>query len=96
MRRWHEEREMMLRRWRFEIAIHEGWPIASLHPIPPVVCDDSCHCYLGPGFFRDRHPLDCGRSQCGVCHTKPIVYRAEKKRERRKAMEREWIASEGW
>lgn len=21
-----------------------------------------------PGRFRKRHPLDCGRSRCGLCH----------------------------
>lgn len=22
-----------------------------------------------PGRFRKRHPLDCGRTQCGLCHS---------------------------
>lgn len=97
MRRWHSERDLMLRRWRFEIALHEwGWSFGSLHPLPPVVCEGSCHCYAGCGFFRNSHPLDCGRSNCGICHVKHVVYRAEKKRERREAWRREWDAAEGW
>lgn len=78
MRRWHEERELMLRRWRHEIAQHgghpgwrcgghswresgrwwwgDGWLLA---PIPPVdVCEDDCHCFRGPGYFRKRRPFE--------------------------------------
>jgi hypothetical protein len=66
----------MLRRWRLEIADHEyGLNVRGFRnyasydqaPLPPIVCDDSCHCYLGPGFFRKRHPRDCGRPRCGLC-----------------------------
>lgn len=81
MRRWHEERHLMLRRWRQEIAIHgghDGWKCGwngncgeFLAPIPPVVAcaDDHCHCFAGPGFFRKRAPLDCGNTRCGICHS---------------------------
>jgi hypothetical protein len=96
VRRWHTERDLMLRRWRFEIAIHEypAWPHGGLAPIPPVICDDSCHCYRGCGFFRDRHPLDCGRPRCGCCHAGKWDRRRQN--DLREAIDREWDASGGW
>jgi hypothetical protein len=73
LKRWHEERDLMLRRWRLEIAEHERWdkgyPHMYLAPLPPDSCDvDKCHCYRGPGYFRKRHPFDCGNTRCGLCH----------------------------
>lgn len=85
MYRWHSERDLMLRRWRLEIASHEyssrqgrpGFRRYALRmdqaPLPPVVCDDSCHCYLGPGFFRKRHPYDCGKTRCYWCHPEKLL-----------------------
>ena len=81
MRRWHAERELMLRRWRNEIAAHgghSGWRLKGRHsfngwleaPVPPPACDlDTCHCFLGPGFFRKRKPFDCGNPRCELCHS---------------------------
>jgi hypothetical protein len=75
VRRWHEERPLMLRRWRQEIAIHEAWlgagetgySYCALAPLPPT-SDEKCHCYRGPGFLRKRKPHDCGNPRCGCCH----------------------------
>jgi hypothetical protein len=72
MRRWHQERDLMLRRWRQEIAKHEassdeGYPYAALAPVPPTGVQ-GCHCYRGMGTMRKRSPWDCGNPRCGVCH----------------------------
>lgn len=80
MYRWHRgcERNLMLRRWRAEIAEHESWALGgrtypngnyawgrwSMAPLPPIICDDSCHCYKGPGFFRKNRPFGCSCSMC--------------------------------
>jgi hypothetical protein len=54
----------MLRRWQHEIANHGGHagyrvdPLGNSWlkvPVPPIVCEDSCHCFAGPGFFRLDH-----------------------------------------
>ncbi|HYZ76203.1 MAG TPA: hypothetical protein VE596_02405 [Gaiellaceae bacterium] len=69
MKRWHQERALMLRRWREEIYKHE-WDFTGgsygLAVIPPQALDEPCHCYRGPGFLRKRTAHGgCGR--CGVC-----------------------------
>lgn len=86
MRRWHSERDLMLRRWRREIAQHGGHPgwRCGWHTwrhigegqsrrywwgngwleaaIPPAdVCEDDCHCFRGPGYFRKRRPFESYR-----------------------------------
>lgn len=82
MRRWHAERELMLRRWRQEIADHEDYPYCALAPIPPSQCDMKCHCYLGPGFMRKNRPYGCGRARCMLCHYDKLCVprRAQEKR----------------
>ena len=88
MRRWHQERDLMLRRWRIEIAKHErGYSHMALAPVPPQDCDEPCHCYRGPGFLRKRRPLDCGRPRCGVCHFEKIYGRQARANEGRQAIE---------
>ena len=56
----------MLRRWREEIGFHEGRGF-YMAPIPPAVCDDVCHCYRGPGYFRKCTPLGCSCGKNGIC-----------------------------
>lgn len=102
MRRWHAERDLMLRRWKNEIADHGGH--AGYHvgevtsfgflgnswlevPIPPVVCEDSCHCFAGPGFFRKRKPFDCGKSRCLICHSDKFWEAKNRHNGKRKAVE---------
>jgi hypothetical protein len=70
----------MLYRWRFEIAQHEyGWAQVAGHshcalaPLPPQNPDATCHCYRGMGYFRKRHPLDCGNTKCCSCHWEKYV-----------------------
>jgi hypothetical protein len=67
MRRWHQEHDLMLRRWRQEIAKHERAPRGTLAPVPPIG-EEACHCYRGMGTMRTRSPWDCGNPRCGVCH----------------------------
>lgn len=76
MRRWHEDRNLMLRRWREEIAKHEfeDYPYCSLAPIPAEKKDDVCHCYRGMGFLRKKSPHDCGNPRCMVCHLDKYYY----------------------
>lgn len=107
--RWFLERDLMLRRWRLEIAKHEAWMTRNrpgyrkynlfydFAPIPPDLCDidDPCHCYLGPGFFRKRHPFDCGRSKCGVCHGEKNYGRKNRFNKRREAIEFD-LEADGW
>lgn len=110
-RRWHAERDLMLRRWRMEIALHgghDGWrleefarPVELYAPLPPVYdrCDDRiCHCFRGAGFFRKRHPLDCGKARCFMCHTGKLLgytkHGGVRSNERRRAIEFEVMASE--
>jgi hypothetical protein len=60
MRRWHAERPIMLTRWRAEQRRHRN-PAFGLF-------EDGCHGLKGPGTFRKRRPLDCGRTRCALCH----------------------------
>lgn len=81
MRRWHEDRDLMLRRWREEIAKHEGienYPHMSLAPIPPEKCDDICHCYRGMGFLRKRSVHGCGTPRCTICHYEKFYYKVNR------------------
>jgi hypothetical protein len=43
-----------------------------------------------PGRFRKRHPLDCGRARCGLCHSEKLYGRrspADKRADERAAYE---------
>lgn len=70
MYRWHLEKDLMLRRWREEIAKHENldYPNCSLAPIPAEKKDDVCHCYRGMGFLRKQSVHGCGKVRCNICH----------------------------
>lgn len=67
MRRWHEERDLMLRRWRQELGNHTG---GFLGPVkmagqeweaPPVMaCGIDCHCARGIGTMRKQRPYESG------------------------------------
>lgn len=80
MRRWHQERELMFHRWKFEMQKH-GY---DWRTPPDPKCDrDACHCAAGIGSMRKRKPLDCGRPRCLVCHSEKFLHpkaRANKKR----------------
>lgn len=89
MKRWHEERNLMLRRWREEIHNHadDRWQKGSYRraPIPPTVCngDEPCHCFRGPGFMRKQRPHGCSRPRCGICHgDKHYGYKARANKKR--------------
>lgn len=74
MRRWHQERNLMLRRWRKELATHvyDGhsytgvYPRESLAPAS-VACDVSCHCAAGMGTMRKR-TLSGHSHACMLCN----------------------------
>lgn len=108
MNRWHSPRErtLMLSRWRLEIAQHEKWPsfgqgrkgfrqygFVDQAPLPPLTDGDSCHCYRGMGYFRKRHPLDCGNPRCGLCHYGKFHTRKARASKRREAIEFELHAN---
>ncbi len=80
MKRWHEERSLMLRRWAIEKDKHRPtWGRFKNSEVD----GDECHCLRGPGFVRKRKPYDCGRPRCGVCHfTKFYVPKARATRRR--------------
>lgn len=74
MRRWHSERDLMLRRWRQELATHtdnapdRGWGRPYDSMVPSVLaCEIDCHCANGMGTMR-KNRLDCGKAHCGLCH----------------------------
>lgn len=75
MRRFQEERALMLRRWRMELGNHTGGildPVKSageewLAP-PGNACDVDCHCASGFGTMRKHRPYGCDRARCNLCH----------------------------
>ena len=94
MRRWQQDRERMIRRWRIEIAKHEQYPHMALAVAPPDHCDtDDCHCYRGMGYFRKRHPFDCGKTRCGLCHWYKHFPGSGRANRRRAAIEFDIMAS---
>ena len=107
MRRWHAERNLMLRRWREEIATHtygdEGcwWSYYGQAPLPPdYVQPDSrgevCHCVRGPGFMRKRTVHGCSNPHCLICHWEKFCDLGRRTREKREAFAYEWEATGGW
>lgn len=40
-----------------------------------------------PGYFDDRKPLDCGKTQCGLCHPSKRWYRKERREAKRELAE---------
>lgn len=72
MRRWHQERNLMLRRWRQELANHSseyGQKYAHCYLAPPADANGvGCHCSRGIGVMRKTRPYGCGNPRCGICH----------------------------
>lgn len=71
MRRWHEERDLMLRRWRQELGNHTGGvldPVKSAgmewEAPPAMACGIDCHCARGIGTMRKNRPYGCS---CWMC-----------------------------
>lgn len=85
MRRWHQERDLMLRRWRQELAKHEGFPQMALAP-PSLAPSIDCHCSHGIGSMRKRTPYGCGNPRCGICHWGKIFQPKNRAKERRDAI----------
>lgn len=85
MRRWHQERNLMLRRWRKELATHVqvGWgqmPRESMVPAS-TACQVDCHCAAGMGTMRKR-TLSGHSHACWLCNYSKYLpkARATKKR----------------
>jgi hypothetical protein len=111
MKRWHLERDRMLRRWRIEIALHEGsagtirgYSWTALAPVPPQDCEvwetitrgHLCHCYRGMGFLRKSRPLGCNRVRCAFCCYEKNVLPKARAAKLRAALSYEWEAGGGW
>lgn len=77
MYRWHNERSLMLRRWKEEMGSHRyDWRNPPTDP-------NACHCAQGIGSMRKRTPQGCGNPRCGICHYEKFFLpkaRATKKR----------------
>lgn len=71
MKRWHQEKARMLRRYRQELASHANehnrharrMPWMSLAPLGTAT-NISCHCARGIGTMRKHRPLVCERTRC--------------------------------
>jgi len=101
----------MLRRWRIEIALHEGsfntitgYSHVALAPVPPqdfevwasMLRCGVCHCYRGMGFMRKRRPLGCNRVRCAFCCYEKNVLPKARATKLRAAIGYEWEATGGW
>lgn len=99
MRRWHQETNLMFKRWKMEMALHRyDWR----NP-PQLSCDPNdqgvrgvCHCAAGIGSMRKRTPYDCGRALCFTCHSGKLLYghRTDRYNKRREAIRYE-LEAEG-
>jgi hypothetical protein len=81
MYRWHAEHNLMLRRWRQELATHNEARHCSLAP-PSLAPAVDCHCAQGIGSMRKRRPFGCTKARCFLCHAEKFLPkgRAAKKR----------------
>ncbi len=90
MKRWHEERSLMLRRWAIEKGKHHpGWGRFKNSERE----GDECHCLRGPGFLRKRTPYDCGTPRCPLCHFEKLYVSKARATKRRAAIEFELTGS---
>lgn len=92
MKRWHEERDLMMRRWRKELGVHgpdiqhSKWKWGGPHDYvapPSWAASIACHCAAGIGTMR-KNTLGCGTPRCALCHFEKYYVpkrRAAKKRE---------------
>ena len=91
MKRWHEERSLMLRRWKFEMELH-GYDWRNP---PDPKCDKwACHCASGIGSMRKQRPLDGagfwrGYCKCDWC-TRRFRTKGVRRRVRQAAINDEW------
>jgi len=84
MKRWHEERVLMLRRWKMEMEKHDyDWR----NPPDPKCDKRACHCAAGIGSMRKRRPYDCGNPRCGLCHFEKFWIRKNRYNKLRKIIE---------
>ena len=89
MKRWHEERALMFRRWKMEMEKHGyDWrnpPRPSCAPSKQGV-RGVCHCAAGIGSMRKRRPYDCGKARCGLCHWEKFYDLKDRYNKRREAI----------
>lgn len=79
MRRWHSETVLMRKRMALARVDHNQWRDL----FGPKPCDCGMCTSDGIGWFRDRHPRDCGRAKCGCCHPHKGVPKARASKRRR-------------
>ena len=90
MKRWHQERSLLLRRWAVEKDKHRpNWGRFKKSELD----GDECHCLRGPGFLRKRKPYDCGTPRCPLCHFEKFYVSKARATKRREAIEFELTAS---
>lgn len=101
MKRWAMERDLMMRRWRQELATHGthaegskwywGMPTERLAP-PSLACNVACHCANGIGTMRNQRPYGCPTVRCGLCHPHKKWPKRTKRRERKDAIAKDLAA----
>ena len=71
MKRWHEEKALMMKRWKIELSKHEPWNLGrelAKGKEARTICGITltgkfCHCEIGPGSCRKKRPYG-HPSQC--------------------------------
>ncbi len=87
MKRWHAERNLMLRRWRQRLAmVSDGYSHMALAPPSEAPGRWERH-QKGIGAHRSRKPLDCGHPRCGCCHGEKFYAPKARAAKRRAAIE---------
>ena len=77
MQRWHQEKNLMSKRWKEEIESHTDFIFN--------IVEKGCHCLRGKGTMRKRRPYDsCAPNQhCSCCEMEREEQRLNNKRIRR-------------
>ena len=66
MRRWHQDRSLMLRRWAEEKRNH----MEDERVFGPKHSFEHCHCSAGPGLMKKARPWDRPSRHCFWLHRK--------------------------
>lgn len=91
MQRWHRDRQLMLRRWRMELAKHGdgdphsrrgGYPRYALAPSSLAASVD-CHCADGIGTMRKATPFGHRHHACPFCNPDKFLPKARGTAKRR-------------
>lgn len=74
MRRWHQEVEIMSKRWQEEMRNH-GYDWRN-----PPTDRNACHCVRGVGSMRKRTPHGHHR-HCLMCNGEKYLFKTRRRRE---------------